>query len=203
MRFNRISFLRIGQFLSFASLIALACSPLIYADDANPGQFQAVHPSGDPNDECGPCTAGTDKNYTKNGIGNGFCGRCQTVTWTANGGTCTGQTGSSGSFNCHESSTAAVHVDTWTSTPVGSVWYAGCTAVSIAALTGLGAFDVAVCGPACVVGGVVTLGATCWGCIAGNVAAATGISCTFDDCIEDCTLTSHTNTGTTTMCWSH
>jgi len=152
-------------------------------DTDGPSGYSSSRPPNTDNNAKGPCN--DPHSYTGSGTGNGYCGRCGDITWTYSGGACQG-TSSASCPDCLNTQVPATIVDTYISTPVGSIMYAVCFAGYGLCLATDGILDAAVCGSACIVGGVFTLGASCIACIAGAGAIAAGCTCAYDECKEDC-----------------
>jgi hypothetical protein len=181
----------LGRF-AFAPHVALG-------DSDNPPPPAVPGNPGLPSNTKGPCT--DPHTWTSSGVGNGICGRCGNMVFTYTGGSCAG-TSNSGCPDCRNYVLSPA-VFTWpfTSVPVGSLEYACCLSAYVACLGADGILSGGICGPACTVGGVFTLGASCIACIAGASLGAAACTCMYDECKEDCVGGSVTTAGTAGACY--
>lgn len=177
--------------------VALPARIALAGDTDGPSGPPTVTNPGCPNDSHGPCT--DPHTYTGGGVGNGICGRCGNKVYTYTGGSCSGTNG--GDPDCRNYTVPATATYNFVSTPVGSLTYAACLAVYVACLTADGALAAGVCGGACIVGGVFTLGASCVACLAAAGAGAAACTCAYDECKEDCNYTGVTWAGSASACF--
>ena len=156
---------------------------LCFADTdgpGNPGPTRILFA----NNACGPCTDTNTWAAAGPNVGNGLCGRCGNKVFTRSTGSCQGT--DRGPLNCKNGTCKGTATYTFTSTPVGSLAFAGCVSLAIAKGIALELVSIPVCTAACTVSATFTLGWSCVKCIAANVTVTTAVACKFADCIENC-----------------
>lgn len=168
----------------------------IFADTSGPGSPTFNGCPGSPNAK-GPCT--DPHTYKAAGTGNGWCGRCSSISYSYDGGVCLG-THPIGDDNCTNCTvTPKVTNRVYQSTPVGALMFAGC--FTELALCGAGDAAIGVaCGGVCYTLGVFTGGVSCYLCIAGTGLVGAACVCTFEECAETCEYITTEGFGSTSAC---